>query len=136
MKVCVSRLAVGKSVSCTFSESVATRSSAQLAYHYVLMKYLSDETGYTKEEVHDAIMRLKFGTKMVRLGDKTVEVRKSVSDAAKLPKHEMVGLIEFDLETCASLGIHVPTPEQLGYISNSSPYHRPLTPVRKTHERT
>lgn len=99
-----------------FSVAVATRSSSQLAYHWVLMGLLSEHTGFTKEEMHDALMRLKFGTKTIRLGSKNVEVRQSISDGAKMAKSMAVELIEYDLSMCAELEVRVPTPEELGYM--------------------
>lgn len=109
-----------KTIAATFYQEVATRSQNQLAYHFVLLGYLAEHTGYTKIELHDAIMRLHFGTKKVTLNGRTTEVRASISDAAKLSKPEVSELIEYDLEVCKSLEIKVPTPEELGYITESS----------------
>lgn len=94
----------------------ATRSSAQLAYHFVLMDLLGEHTGYTKSEMHDAVLRLKYGIKEVRLGDKITDVRQSISDSANFPKHEMVELIQYDLSLCRDLNVHVPTMKELGYM--------------------
>lgn len=114
----LARIAAGTKLSVTFSEEVASRSEQQLAYHWVLVGYLAKATGYTKEEMHDAIMRLKFGTTEVRLGARRVLVRRSVSDVAKMPTADMGELINFDLELCKELDVVVPTAEELGYISN------------------
>lgn len=115
-----SRMEVGKKISCTFFDKVPTRSQSQLAYHMILMGYLAEHTGQgnTKEEMHDAVMRLKFGTKRIVLKGLNVDVRKSVSDDARFPKWDMMALIEYDLELCTWAGIHVPTMEELGYIKN------------------
>lgn len=107
-----------KPVAVTFSTKTPTRSESQLAYHWVLVGYIAKETGYTKEECHDLIMQLKFGTKKVTIAGKTADVRKSISDRALFPKYLMVELIEYDLEVCHELGLHVPTAQELGYISN------------------
>lgn len=125
------RLPMGKQIAITFSERVPTRSQAQLAYHWVLIGYIADHSGYTSEETHDAVMRMKFGTKSIRLGSRTVEVRRSVADIARMPKLDMVDLITYDLELCTELNIRVPTAEDLGYITN---YGR-TTPIRleRTH---
>lgn len=117
----MSKLQVGKNASMTLSETKAIRSPAQLAYHWVLMGYIAEYTGNTKEEMHDAIMRIKFGEKEVRIGNYKVRVRKSVSDEARMAKFDMVDLISFDLELCADLEIRVPTAEELGYIPNTKP---------------
>lgn len=106
----------GKRVSMTLSEWDVIRSDAQLAYHFVLVTYLAKHTGFTKDEMHDAVMRLKFGEKEVNIGGKTLMVRKSMSKSGKLKKHEVVELIEYDLELCADMDIHVPTAKELGYL--------------------
>lgn len=118
MKACISRLSIGHTLSCTFSENVASRSQAQLAYHWVLIGYLASETGHSEQETHEAVMILKFGTKPLKIGNRTVQVRSSISDKAHMPKYKAIELIEEDLRLCAELGIVVPSAESLGYISN------------------
>lgn len=122
---------VGKRLTCTFYDRVPTRSEAQLHYHWVLMGIIAEHTGDTKEELHDAILRIKFGTKLVRLAGHTVQVRKSISNGGRMTVAEVAELIMYDLEICQKLDIHVPTPEELGYISNYGGYGSPLTPVKR-----
>ena len=117
----LARLPVNKQISCTFTEHIATRSEQQLKYHWILIKYIADYTGYSSTELHDAIMKEKFGVKNILLAGKKVEVRKSISDKAQMPKHKMVELIEYDLEICKFYDIKVPTLEELGYIPNDKP---------------
>jgi len=107
-----------KVIAATFYDTVTSRSRNQVAYHFVLLKYLADFTGYTTDELHDAIMREVFGTKVVKLNGKEISVRKSLSSTANLPKYEAVELIEYDLELCKQLQIKIPTKEELGYISD------------------
>lgn len=114
----INHIPIGKQVAVTISQDVGSRSRQQLAYHMVLAGYLAEATGYTREEMHDVLMRMCFGTKKVRFLGREVEVRKSVSDAARLPTADMAELINYDLECCAEMGIHVPTAQELGYISN------------------
>lgn len=114
----LNRLPVGKEVTCTFYEHKATRSNQQLRYHMVLCGYIAEYTGYTREEVHDAIMRIVFGTKIISLGGMNVQVRQSISDSAKMKKEDVVSLIEYDLELCGRLDINVPSAESLGYTLN------------------
>lgn len=118
LSACLNRLPVGKEISVTFSEKVPTRSEAQLAYHWVLLAYIADHCGYKSEDVHDAVMRAKFGTKHIKIGDLEQEVRRSISDSAKMTLSDCMELIDYDLELCRTLEIHVPTAEELGYISN------------------
>ena len=112
------KLPEGKEVQVIVSTKTPTRSQAQMGYYFIIMGYLAEYTGFTKSEMHDATMKLKFGFKTVRIGSREVQVRRSISDTAKFPKHRMVELIEFALELCAENDINVPTPESLGYISN------------------
>lgn len=115
----VSRLNVGKQYGVVIEEYKATRSREQLAYYWVLIGYIADHTGHTPEELHDAIVRQKFGTTLVEVAGIKQEVRKSIADSARFPKGEMVELITEVLEICQKLEIRVPTKEELGYISNT-----------------
>ena len=112
----VKKVPLDKQIWAIFNQKLPSRSEQQLSYHFVLAGYLSDHTGYTKEEIHDAVMKLKFGTKKIKLDGKEVEVRKSISNRAKFPKDKMSELIEYDLELCNNLEIRVPTASELGYI--------------------
>lgn len=112
----VAKLVAGSRVALTVEEYVATRSQQQLAYHFVLMGYIATDTGHSKEECHDAVMRAKFGTKRVKIGSVIQEVRKSIAERARLLKSDCVELIEYDLQLCAELGISVPDKQELGYI--------------------
>lgn len=116
VRSCIDKIPAGKKVSMTIAEVGAIRSGSQLRYHWVLMGYLAEHTGFTKEEMHDAVMRLKFGEKEVRFGSHKVRVRKSISNEGRMPKHEVVDLITYDLELCAEFEIHVPTAKELGYL--------------------
>lgn len=116
VRACMSRIATGKKVTMTISETGAIRSDSQLRYHWVLMGFLADHTGFSKDEMHDAVMRLKFGEKEINLGGRKVMVRKSMSKEARLAKFEAVDLITYDLELCAEMDIRVPTAQELGYL--------------------
>lgn len=95
-----------------------TRSDQQLRYYGVLVGLIADYTGNTWEEMHEALMIIKWGTKKLKLGNKTVEVRKSVSNSARFKKVDMMEHIEFTLEQASELGIIVPSKEELGYLPN------------------
>ncbi len=113
-----SKMPLNKRFCARFTSKVATRSSQQLAYHWVIVTYISEHTGFTPEEVHDFIMRKKFGTKTIKIGGYETQVRLSISNRAKMPKYDVVELIEEDLNICQELEIAVPTREELGYIPN------------------
>lgn len=108
----------GKRLACTFEEWKASRTHQQLAYHWVLVGYLAKHTGYTKEELHDAVMRQKFGVRAIHIGQMKQFVRKSISTQARFPLAQMIELIEYDLELCRELKIKVPTKKELGYLEN------------------
>lgn len=111
-----SRIPIGKKLFCTFFEKTMTLSDAQRDYHFVLMHYLAEHTGYTKNEMHDAAMREKWGAKKVKFMGKLTEVRESIADIARFPKWKMVEQIEFDLKACAFYEIKLPTMRELGFL--------------------
>ena len=118
MQICINRLNVGDAVTLSFSTKKPTRSQSQLNYHFALLGLLKDHTGHSTEELHDFVVRAVFGQKLVTLRNQTFAVRRSVADHASMPKDEMAQLIEYDLATCADLGVVVPTREELGYLPN------------------
>lgn len=93
-----------------------TRSESQLAYYAVVVGLIADYTGETWEDMHSALMILNWGTKKVKIGNDIVDVRKSVSDKAQIPKDEMSDQIEFALSKAKELNIKVPTKKELGYF--------------------
>lgn len=99
-----------------------SRSESQLRYYWIVVGLLADHCGYTSEEMHDALMSLKWGTKVIKLGDKMVSVRKSISNSAKFPKSKMIEQIEFALEKCFEENVLIPSAESLGYTNNNKPY--------------
>jgi hypothetical protein len=102
----------------TISLAKPTRSEQQLRYYAVVVGLIADNCGYTWEECHDAIMKLKWGTKKVKIGKDIVEVRKSISNGARFGKSDMIETIEFAMEKAFELDIVVPTKQELGYIDN------------------
>ncbi len=115
----VNKLWEGKKYAVTIEEYKATRSGQQLRYYWAITGLLADHTGYTSEELHDAVMRRKFGTKTVKIADLEEQVRQSISDTARFPKGDMVELITEVLELCVKMEVKVPTMEELGFISNT-----------------
>jgi hypothetical protein len=111
-------LPLDKEIELKMSVHAASRSKSQLAYHWVLMSLISEHTGFTPEEVHDFALRAKFGTKKMKLGELTMEVRRSMSNLGGIKNFECVELIDFDIRLAQSLDIHIPTPEELGYLTD------------------
>lgn len=95
-----------------------TRSESQLRYYWIVVGLLADNCGYTSEEMHEALMVLKFGKKKIKVGKDIVEVRKSISNSARFSKLNMMDLIEFGIEKAFELNIIIPSRQELGYISN------------------
>lgn len=116
------RIPFNKKIAVTFSEHIPTRSRDQLAYHMVLIGYISEYTGHSKKEMHDFVMRVVFGEKEIALGGIKRKVRASVADDAKMPMAQMSFLIRSDLALCKKLDIEVPSAKELGYISNHEQY--------------
>lgn len=95
-----------------------TRTESQLRYYAVIIGLLAAHTGYTWEEMHQALMILKWGTREIKVNGYIVRVRRSISNKAKFPKDFMSEQIEFALESCREYEIRVPTRKELGYIDN------------------
>lgn len=119
------RARVGDRGTITVSFKKPTRSQQQLRYYWILVSLLAPHCGYsldemdatlTDEEMHDALMRRKFGTKRVMVGGEVETVRRSIANRAGFPKAEMAELIEYVLELCRENGVVVPSMEELGYI--------------------
>lgn len=109
---------VGEEGSLSLDFKKPSRTKLQLNYYWVIVGLLADYTGHTDEEMHEALMVLKFGKKTIKVGKDLVQVRKSISDNARFEKMLMAELIEFSLEKASELEIVVPSKESLGYISN------------------
>lgn len=114
----MSSLPLDKELELKMSVAVASRSKSQLAYHWVLVGLISDYSGYTEAEIHDWIVRAKFGTKKIKLGELTMEVRRSISDMGNMSNQEATELIDFDQRLCQSLNIHIPSMSELGYLTD------------------
>ena len=114
-----SKMPLNKKFTCDFTTEIPTLSEAQRDYHFVLMQYIGEHCGYSKQEAHETLMREKWGTKKCTIGKYTQEVRESIADIAKFPKGMMVEQINFDLAVCADLEIRVPSKRELGYVDEN-----------------
>lgn len=72
-----------KKFTLTVDESIPTRSEQQNRYYWLYIKMISDETGFTKDEVH-LLCKGKFLTREIKevLGDK-VRITKSTTELTK-----------------------------------------------------
>jgi len=114
------KIPLDKDVAVTISTNVTIRSRSQLAYFMVLATYIADFNG---EKVGDTYPHLICDVwepeeTVCPWNGKKRQKRRSVSDVAKMPSHEMDMLIQHAKATCDFLQINVPTAEELGYISN------------------
>lgn len=114
----INRFSEGAKVRATYKEVKREHSRPQHNYHFALCGLISDHTGYTVDDVHDAMMKLTFGTRSVSLLGREFEARESISSAAQMSSAKAQELINKDLEVCADLEIRVPTMKELGLISN------------------
>lgn len=93
-------------------------SRPQHNYHFALCNLMASHSGYTPEEMHDAMMKMTFGVKYITIAGQTFETRESMSEQAGLTVSQVQELLQKDLEVCAQLDIVVPTMQSLGHISN------------------
>lgn len=110
------RLPVGKKLTATFSEDVWTRSRSQLSLFMVYAEYAAEASGFTKDEMYEILIKECFGVEKREFRGRTYEVRRSVSDAAKMSTADMGLLIEHAKAACDFLGCNVPSAESLGYL--------------------
>jgi len=108
----------GKKVAITIASDESARSRGQLAYFMVLAGYIARQTGYTTKEVYPLLIEDVFEPEERKWRGKLRKIRRSVSELAKMPTADMSLLIDHAREVCDELEIHVPTAEELGYISN------------------
>lgn len=112
----IDSLPLDKELELKFSVHKASRTRSQLAYYWVLIGLLCTYNGDTEKDMHDFILRAKFGTKKMTLGKITQEVRRSMSDTGDLTVSEVVELIDYTQNLCRELNIHIPDAKSLGYL--------------------
>lgn len=107
-----------------WEESKHQRSLAQNAYLFgVAYARLSDVTGYEKQDIHEYLLGLHFGTKLKRVpktkrnleGLIEVPVRTTTTDEhgrrSVLGKADFAEYVDFVIRFAARHGIHVPPPD-------------------------
>lgn len=98
----------------------ATRSQKQNRYHWgVVMKMISGETGYTREEIHD-LMKMKFLSKELAFLDGNGEVVEQYVLGGSTRGLDTKEFSEFDeriKEWAAGppLNLYIPDPNEAGY---------------------
>jgi len=126
MSAVLSRFPIGKPLGIQIIADELSFSDSQRAYHFVLLKYISTETGNTVDDEHHDSMVEVFGKKMFTnyKGEKR-EGRHSISNASELNLDDISKLIERDVAVCNFLGLVIPTKRELGYIDEHElPYHK------------
>jgi hypothetical protein len=95
------------------------RSQQQSAYLFAAVyPPIAEHTGYSIPETHEAMKALFLPPRHMSVGDKTVTVAGST---ARLTTGEMVEYIDRVVALAGELGVHVQTPEEAGFISNTAP---------------
>ena len=102
----------GKKVTATLEKFKKERSKDQNAYYWaVIVKMISDETGYEKNEVHELLAAHFIGTKKIKIGGLEKEVYKST---AKLTTTDFMGYIEeIQRWSAEKLNLYIPDPNEL-----------------------
>jgi hypothetical protein len=105
-------LFAGKRVTITIEKYKKIRSNEQNAYyHGVIIKIISDYTGYSKEEVHELLKKEFIGKKTVKIGDREVEIGESTT---KLTTTDFMGYISEIQQWCSeTIGLYLPDPNEI-----------------------
>lgn len=83
------------------------KSAEQRNFWHFLLKIISDETGYTQEEVKELVKKKLLGTKVVKIGNTEKEVTESTESQDKIGYSE---LIDGTYVLAAEAGIVLPNP--------------------------
>jgi len=94
----------------SLKEDRMNRTQRQNALYWIWVQYLADQTGYTKDAMHD-ILRDKFlGYREVKAKDKTIRALRSTTDLNVDEFKEYLQEIDF---FSADFGLQLPYPEDL-----------------------
>ena len=90
-----------------------SRSDNQLRYYWgVVVKIISEETGYTKEEIHE-VLKSKFLWDYVNFEGKEIMIIRSTSDLNTSSMEEY--LSEVRQWASAELSLYIPLPNEVEY---------------------
>lgn len=94
----------------------AKRSNPQNAYLWgVVYETISHDTGHTAEELHEIYKRMFLKPKYIEYNGKEIKVPASTTNLNKI---EFGEYLERIFAEAGNLGIHVPTPDEAGYVSD------------------
>lgn len=94
----------------------AKRSNQQNAYLWgVVYPTISYDTGHTPEELHEIYKRMFLAPKYIRYNGKEIKLPRSTKNLNKI---EFGEYLERIFAEAGSLGIHIPTPDEAGYVSD------------------
>ena len=88
-------------------EHKENKTQEQRSFWHVLLKIISDDTGYTPSEVKELVKKRVLGTKVVSIGGYTKEVTESSEEQ---DKGSYSNLIESTYQIAAEAGIVLPNP--------------------------
>ena len=87
------------------------KTAEQRGFWHVLLKIMSDETGYRQDEVKELIKKKLLGTRVIKIGSLEKEVTESSEAQSKL---DYSALIEGTYQLAAEAGIALPNPRYRG----------------------
>lgn len=99
----------------TVSKQFNKRSLQQNSYYWgVVLPTISLDTGHTVNELHEIFKRMFLPPNIVNFKDKEFKITGSTT---KLSVGEFVEYIQRITAEAGQLGIHIPTPEEAGFMT-------------------
>lgn len=83
------------------------KTAEQRGWWHVLLKIMSDETGYRPQDVKELVKKKLLGTKVIKIGSIEKEVTESSESQGK---EDYSALIEGTYQLAAEAGIQLPNP--------------------------
>lgn len=100
----------GKKVWVTFDKRLPQRSQRANSYYWVYLGQIAEETGYTKEEVHEWAKQMFLANRAVEVFGKSVRVAPSTTALSTGEFMEYINKIENETNILA------PDPVEAGYL--------------------
>lgn len=110
----VSRLDPSKPWSVEIKPYRKARTNDQIRYYWgVIVTLLADETGATKDEMHEFLMMEYFGFEEYEIfGKRKLRPVRTLSSPDLLPRSEMSNLFDYCIYFAAQQGILIPYPNE------------------------